>query len=153
MPDDLIELRRPELGRPTDPRITQEYIDARPELAGVTPFDPDTDVDLVGEISSKLAAVQALVVYADPELGEQVQRAAEEADAAAVRAREAALQAANQLGSVTTQLNGVQVGSTTAAPLGGTIITLTPAQASSVTATVQPAAHGGTLISLGGTNG
>lgn len=60
MPDDLIQIPRPELGRPTDPRIDEAYIAARPELSGVTPFDPETDVDLVGVINDKLAEVQAL---------------------------------------------------------------------------------------------
>lgn len=78
---------------------------------------------------------------------------AEAASDQAALAAEAALQAANQLGSVNTQLNGVEVSASTAAPLGGTIITLTPAQASSVDATVRPADLGGVVITLGGSNG
>ena len=75
----------------------------------------------------------------------QAQAASEQAQAAA----EMAQQATNQFGSVNTQLNGVEVSDSAAAPLGGTLITLTPAQASSVDATVRPAELGGVVITLG----
>ena len=70
MADDnlLIQVQRPELGRPSDKRLTAEYIAARPELTGVTPFDPERDVDLPDAINEALGRVNALVKYASPEL-------------------------------------------------------------------------------------
>lgn len=67
-PVPLIQVEKPALGRASDSRVTQEYIDARPELAGVPPFVPGVDIDLVDEFNQKLAAVHALVKYASPEL-------------------------------------------------------------------------------------
>ncbi|MCD0156001.1 hypothetical protein [Deinococcus sp. 6GRE01] len=69
MPDELIQIRKPELGRPNDRRVTQEYIDARPELAGLSPFVEGQDVDLVEEVNTAMQGLHALVTYADPELG------------------------------------------------------------------------------------
>lgn len=45
-------IRRPALGRPFDSRLTKEAIAADPALAGVPPFDPSRDFDLVGEIEA-----------------------------------------------------------------------------------------------------
>lgn len=78
--DKLIELPRPELGRPTDPRLTAEYIAARPELerAGYPAFDPQRDIDYHGYIESALQWLHAQVQYADPALhGELTQTLAE----------------------------------------------------------------------------
>lgn len=80
--NELIQVPRPILGRPNDPRLDQDYINSRPELAGVEPFDPEIDVDLVGEINDKLGRVHALVAYADPELAERMLQATAGAEAA-----------------------------------------------------------------------
>jgi len=67
MPD-LIQIPKPELGRPNDSRLTQAYLDARPELKGLTPFNPATDFDLVDMINDRLGQLHALVQYADADL-------------------------------------------------------------------------------------
>lgn len=89
---DLIQIPRPELGRPNDPRVTPSYIASRPELAGVAPFDPDIDVDLVGEVNRALGQLHAQVAYADPELhGELVALKEETQQALTDTAQSAAL--------------------------------------------------------------
>lgn len=100
-------------------------------------------------VSAKLVEGPSNALDAAKEALTEAKAASDQAKAAA----ETAQQAADQLGSVNTQLNGVTVSDSTDAPLGGTYITLTPAQASSVDATVRPADLGGVLIALGGTNG
>lgn len=70
VPTNLIQVPKPELGRATDRRVTQDYIDARPELAGFPAFVEGTDVDLVERFNAALAQVHSLVAYADPALRE-----------------------------------------------------------------------------------
>lgn len=74
MPEELITIPRPELGRPTDPRLTADYIAAHPELekAGYPAFDPEQDVDWHGEVENAIQRVQAQVSYADPALYENL---------------------------------------------------------------------------------
>lgn len=62
------EVRKPELGRPMDDRVTAAYIEQTPALAGVAPFDPETDVDLVADINRVIANLRALVAIADPDM-------------------------------------------------------------------------------------
>lgn len=62
MADELIQIPRPDLGRPTDSRLTQAYLDARPELKGLTPFNPATDFDLIDTINDRLGQLHALVL-------------------------------------------------------------------------------------------
>ena len=66
------QVRRPEVGRPDDKRVTAEFLALRPELKGLKPFNKDGDIDLVDEINNALNNLHALVAYADPELGTQV---------------------------------------------------------------------------------
>lgn len=139
---ELIQIPKPDLGRPNDSRLTQDYIDARPELAGVRPFVEGEDVDLVDELNDRLGTLHALVAYASPELGERLEETIPKAE-----------RLLEQLGAVGTQISGVRLGESVDAPLGGTLLTLEPAPASArVSATVQPAAYGGTLFVLGGTD-
>lgn len=51
------QINRPNLGRPADSRLTREVIDSDPRLAGVEPFDPAQDVDIVDEINNALVGV------------------------------------------------------------------------------------------------
>lgn len=67
-PTPLIQIPKPELGRASDSRLTQEYIDSRPELAGFPAFQQGVDVDLVEVINQMLAYLHSLVKYASPEL-------------------------------------------------------------------------------------
>ncbi|WP_288403837.1 hypothetical protein [uncultured Deinococcus sp.] len=110
-----------------------------------------------GQLNLHQPTVSAKLVAGPSNALDAAKEALTEAKAAtdqATLASEIAQQALNQIGgSVSTQLNGVEVSASTAAPLGGTIITLTPAQASSVDATVRPADLGGVVINLGGPNG
>lgn len=69
MSDDRYTIRRPQPGRPSDKRVDGTYLNARPKLAGIAPFDPATDVDLIDEVERVVGNVRADVAYADPELG------------------------------------------------------------------------------------
>jgi hypothetical protein len=71
---------RPDLGRPTDKRVTQDYLTAH-NLPG-NPFVPGTDVDVVDQINDALATLAALVSYADPTLGPALATALVNANAA-----------------------------------------------------------------------
>jgi hypothetical protein len=61
-----INLPRPQLGRPSDKRVTAEFLRSH-NLSGPA-FDPAQDVDLLDAIEEKLEELQALVAYADPAL-------------------------------------------------------------------------------------
>lgn len=87
MPD-LIQIPKPELGRPNDSRLTQAYLDARPELKGLTPFNPATDFDLVDMINDRLGQLHALVQYADADLYGAVNAARDSAVQAAQDAQD-----------------------------------------------------------------
>ncbi|MDV6376358.1 hypothetical protein [Deinococcus arenicola] len=54
-------MRKPELGRPADSRLTAEAIAADPRLTGVEPFDAGQDVDVVDEINAALGDFDARV--------------------------------------------------------------------------------------------
>lgn len=57
--DDLFQVQRPEVGRPTDRRVDSEFLAGRPELRGLRPFDPTRDVDLTDEINRVAANLRA----------------------------------------------------------------------------------------------
>lgn len=53
----MLKIRKPALGRVADSRLTAEFIASDPRFAGVTPFDPAVDVDIVDEMNNALAKV------------------------------------------------------------------------------------------------
>lgn len=57
--DELFQVQRPEVGRPTDRRVDSEFLAGRPELRGLRPFDPTRDVDLTDEINRVAANLRA----------------------------------------------------------------------------------------------
>lgn len=67
--DDRYTLRRPEPGRPTDRRVDQRFLEVRPELNGLAPFDDVQDIDVLDEVERVISNVRADVAYADPALG------------------------------------------------------------------------------------
>ena len=119
--DKLIELPRPELGRPTDPRLTEEYIAARPELerAGYPAFDPGRDIDYHGYIEGALQWLHAQVRYADPALHEDLVTLRDEAQKTLADTAQQQLSNNQQtadalavLGGIPTQLSGLRVTTT-----------------------------------------
>lgn len=81
-----INLPRPQLGRPSDKRVTAEFLKSR-NLSGPA-FDPAQDIDLLDAIEEKLEEMLALVAYADPALVTELR--------ATAGARQDALDAANE---------------------------------------------------------
>ncbi|GGL15993.1 SGNH/GDSL hydrolase family protein [Deinococcus radiotolerans] len=75
----LIQVPKPDLGRPNDSRLTQAYLDSRPELKNLTPFNPATDFDLIDAINDAFGRLHALVQYADPALYAQMVAARDQA--------------------------------------------------------------------------
>ncbi|THF70513.1 hypothetical protein E7T06_07350 [Deinococcus sp. Arct2-2] len=73
-----INIPRPELGRPSDKRVTAEFLQAR-NLNGPA-FDPTRDVDVLDAVEDALVDLHALVAYADPELGPALQELVVEAE-------------------------------------------------------------------------
>lgn len=156
-PNDPMSLPRPEIGRVEDPRVTAEYLASRPELRGLEPFDPERDVDTLGEVEGRLKYLHSLVAYADPELREDLVALRDQAEQTLANTAQTAAdiaaagqEALAQLGTMQTLISGVQVGSVVPADAGGQLITLEQASGTTLSATTQAAPTGGLLINLGG---